>query len=427
MNREYKLFQPNIDPGHGKTGEDLDQMLSSWRECKNDGADEIAGIVDLLRNEGLLSDIAYRLVDGGAIQSLSQEYLKFLGESVNPTPEYLHRLVSKMGLTNLPCNIGCFASATGAIFAALRAAGVDDGQVITTSLNYIGVPNAIAMAGAKPIFVDIDSRNWSMSMESLENALTKKTKAVVLTHLNEFVDIEPIYDLFKRKKFDIPLIQDASLAVGSTKDGVLPGIINVGKFGTTVVSLATSKTITGLGGAIAISNDLAQLQRMTAIAYHGVDPKNNNEILALGFNIKMNDMNAIIAREQIWKREEIFARRVEMKEQYDMLLKPLVDTGKIKLQGVDGETIVTHYAVTLPDRDRLASRLLNKYGIQIGTWHIHHLQKLYREKFGKTKADMSVTESLADAFAFLPFHVNLTEEDIKFICEKIIFEIENAG
>lgn len=399
MSQNYPLISPDIDSN----------------------GPEIASLVGLLSSSEALPNIAYRVVEGGPLDLLGREFVTFLTESTSSQSSFLQRFAQEENLKDTNVYATCLSSATSGLYALLTALGVAGGEVITASLNYIGVPNAIVMAGATPRFVDVDERSWCMDPESTEKALTKKTRAVILTHLNCFADIEPFYDLLKRKGSAIPLIQDASLAIGSTCRSLRPGLVNIGHGGATVFSLATSKIISGLGGGIVAASDVSLLNRVFSIAHQGMSLTNPAMLEFHGANMKMNDMNAVIALEQLRKRERIFLRRRELKRLYDTLLAPAVAEGKMTLQEVGEEAVVTHYAILIKDRDRVARALYEKYHIELGMWFINHRQALYQGCAGV----LPRTDALDGKLTFLPFHTKLSDEDVSFICRVLLEELEH--
>jgi dTDP-4-amino-4,6-dideoxygalactose transaminase len=421
MSKEYTVISPDIDPGHGHTRTLIDELARSFREGSCEGGEEIAAVVALLSDENILPTIAFLPKQGGPIETLSRAFAQFLLEGTREPSSFARRFASDQRGKNLSFFIGGLGSATGALSAALLAAGATGGEVITASVNFLGVANSIMMAGAKPRFADIDPSTWCMDPTSVERVLSKKTKAIILTHFNRLVDIEPLYDLLSRRGLEIPLLQDASLAVGSTCQGLRPGLINVGPGGATVMSLATSKTITGLGGAIVATNDSAVLRRILSIAYQGMNFEDPRVLGGHGANIKMNDLNAAIALVRLGKREAIFEKRRQLKALYDECLAPLVKEGRIVLQDVGDEAVVTHYAVLLKDRDAISGKLYEKHRVQLGMWPSLHLQEIYSGCGGT----LPVSASLADRLTFLPFHTKLEDDDVRSLCRALKTVLKN--
>ncbi|MFH0800713.1 MAG: DegT/DnrJ/EryC1/StrS family aminotransferase [Pseudomonadota bacterium] len=382
----------------------------------------IAAVGSLLARDDLAA-VAFQPMAGGAIERFVREFLAFITGGCNPDSPVLKRAARAFGQGSLPLSAAGIGSATGAIAASLSALDAAGGEVIATSLNYTGVINAIVIAGAIPRFVDCDPANWCMDPSAAARAVTKKTKAIVLTHLNEFVDLAPFMDLLEKKGLDIPVIQDASLAVGSMRNGLRPGLVNIGTHGATVFSLTISKIITGMGGAIITSNDQGFVERVATIAHQGISLTSGNDLEEFGANYKMSAINAVIAAECLKRRETLFARRRKLKELYDEGLSRLVHKGKVVLQATDPGTVITHYGLLLPGRERLAPPLHQCHNIQTGQWHCHHMEGIYCGLPGKKAGKLAATERIAPDLTFLPFHTGLSDEDVGVICRALEEEI----
>ncbi|MBT3181415.1 MAG: hypothetical protein HN337_02780 [Deltaproteobacteria bacterium] len=421
MKKNYTMFHPDITAGTGGRKDLIDNLLTS--DC-DEGGGEIVSLTSLLCDNDKLPFISYHQIGDGIISDLSGRFAEYIGEMQENPSEFVQQYVKCEGIDDIESHVAGLASATGALYLSLKDADVAGGDVITTSLNYMGVVNAIVMAGAKPCFVDIDPNNWSMDPKALEKAITKNTKAVILTHLNNYVDLEPFYKIFQNRGLDIPLIQDASLAIGSRCNGLRPGMINIGNGGTTVFSLATSKILTGLGGAMITSSDNSQMKRIVAGAYQGMSLVNPGAIESFGSNFKMNEINAVIAIEQLKRRDEIFQKRRDLKTVYDEQLSKLVKSKKIQLQGIDDDAVITHYGVRIQNRNELAGTLFKKYSIQLGMWHTYHNQAVYVEKYGPCNKGLPETDNLSDSVTYLPFHTDLSESDIVFICNSLKEELK---
>jgi dTDP-4-amino-4,6-dideoxygalactose transaminase len=418
MKKLYTLIYPAFDSPKGKTRELVNALLGTLKKGEGGGAEEFIALADVILKEEGLPNVNYIPALGGAVNALCVDFLKYLTSFKQISHPLFAEYGKRRNVKEVPLFICCAASATSGLAASLIANGVTSGEVITTSLNFLGVPNAIVLAGAAPKFVDINPGDWCMDAKSLENAISKKTKAIILVHFNQFVDFEPIDKLLRKKGLDVPLIQDASLAMGSTCKGLPAGIINVGAGGTTVYSFATSKILSGLGGAVVIGNDMSVIKKIQSIAYQGLNLENMEEMENFGANFKMNDMNAAIVMEQLKKREAIFKKRRQLKKLYDEKLKGLVDGGKISVQRISSESIVTHYGILVPDRRELVPKM-SAFGIPIGMWHCAHMHEIYQKRFKTKPGTLPVTESIANRIAFLPFHTKLEEADVDYICDSL--------
>lgn len=423
MKKQYHVFHADIGFPSGRTRELLNELIGSWHAGRNEGAGEIAAIAELLTTPEAVPHINYPMGEGGMIARLAQEFGIFLNDMPSKMDLAAMRLIGDLGMKENKFYIGSVGNATGALYAAMSAAGVAGGEVITTSFNFTGVPNAIVLAGGRPVFVDIDDKHWSMDAASLKKAIGKKTRAIVLTHVNMMSDLIQFHDVILEKGIDIPIIQDASLAVGSTWRGVRPGVINIGANASTVVSLAASKIISGLGGAMVVVNNPDVLNRVIAIAYQGVSFVQQGLLELFGSNVKMGDLNAAVAMEHLKKRQYLFDRRRRLKEIYDSGLRPLVKRKKIQIQDVGDEAVIAHYMARIPGRNEIAKRLNSKHGIYLGMWYTHHDQDIYIKRFGRQRGSLKVTSAIADEIAFLPFHTHLTDDDVTFICRALAEEV----
>lgn len=416
MSDPFTLTFPDIDAGSGRTRQLLNELRSIYQAGCPDGAGEILSLVDLLMSEERLSCVSMFPRSGSAVELLSREAAAFFSTCTGEPGPFLARLVEERGSNEIPLHVSCLDSATGAMFAALRAAGIEEGEVITTSLNYVGVPNAIALAGAAPRFVDVDPRTWCMDPASLEAAITKKTRAVVLTHVNRMADLEAFHDVLLRKGLEVPVIQDASLAWGSTYQGMRPGFVNLGRGGVTVLSLAPSKIVCGFGGAVFATHDRDVLLRMVEIGYQGLKLDDQTSVARHGANLRMNELSAAVALVQLRRLDELVAKRERVRKLYDRRLEPAVRAGTVVLQELGDEAAVTHYMALLPDRGAIAERVYRERGVVLYMWHAHHRQPA----FGRAGAKLPVTEDIAGRITLLPFHTKLGEEDVALICDAIL-------
>ena len=415
--KNYTPFKPCLKKPEGFSKFMIKQLLSRYERGVRGVPSEIASVLRLLCDDSSLPYISYMHTEGGAVKNLADIFVSYLSESSSDSA--LSESFMKInGWEEIPFYAAGLASATSALYLALVESGAKGGEVITTSFNYVGVINAIYMSGATPVFIDVDPDRWMMDPTLLESAINANTRAVVLTHLNQFADLSPYLELYARKGLEIPLIQDASVAMGSKNEGIHPGILNLGVGGATIFSLATSKVLTGLGGGLMVSNDEGFLQRILTMAYQGIDFTGGAGIVSAGGNFKMNDINAAIAIEQLRRAKEIFETRRKLKNFYDCELAELAEAGKLKMQKHFGEPIVTHYPIKVAKRDSLAAKLAAD-GIILSRWHACHMEEFCRTNHAKAGSSLSVTEDLQEKLAFLPFYGDLMESDLKFITDNL--------
>ena len=417
--KELSLIQPDFVPATGKAKKLVDDLVKGWRMGRMEGAGEIGAIADFLTNPEATPN-AMKAVRGGPIYRFLLDFVRYLRTPPPAPSPWIERVKSERGWSEVPLAVVATASATGGLTAALAAAGVAGGEVITASYNYVGVVAAIVAAGGIPRFVDIDPRTWCMDPAAVEGALCGKTKAIVLTHLNRFADLTPYEEIYKRRGLEIPLMQDASLAVASTREGVHPGLVNLGEGGATVMSFTVSKIFSGMGGGVICLSSQETTELLHDMVHQGVMSSDPGIISCFGMNSKMSALNALVVHEQLKRRERIVSIRRKLARLYTKHLAPLIDDGSLSVQDLGDEAVVTHYGVVMPSNAKsYLAELYNRFGIQTGMWHAHHSQELYKTLLGNRTESLAATDQLAPRIIFFPFHTGIVEEDVAFICKAI--------
>jgi len=183
------------------------------------------------------------------------------------------------------------ANGTEAITIALRALGVGRGDdVVVPSFTYFASAEAIPPTGARPVFCDIDPATSCLTLESVREVITARTKAVVAVHL--FGNVAPVREL--EEQLGVPVVEDAAQAAGSLGAEGRPG--NLGAIGT--FSFYPSKNLGafGDGGAITTS-DVALAERVRTLRFHGsADRVSHTDV---GYNSRLDELQAAILRVQL--------------------------------------------------------------------------------------------------------------------------------
>lgn len=229
-------------------------------------------------------------------------------------------------------------SATSALHIACLALGLKKGDYLWTSpISFVASANCGRYCGAKIDFVDIDPKTYNMSINSLEEKLkiAKKNnclpKIVVPVHLGgQSCDMRAIHRLSQEYKFKI--IEDASHAVGGK---YLDRYIGSCEFSdVTVFSFHPVKIITTAEGGMALTNDPDLAESMFRLRTHGITKNKDHmtrksdgewyyEQLELGFNYRMNDIQAALGISQFKRIDNIVSKRHSLAQRYDKLLKDL--------------------------------------------------------------------------------------------------------
>jgi perosamine synthetase len=306
---------------------------------------------------------------------------------------------------------------TAALHSAVLAVGVKQGdEVILPSFTFVATAEAIVLAGAKPVFTDIDPKTYNLSPSEVENAITKKTKAIMPVDLFGFsADMKPLRKI--ATKHSLAIVEDAAQAHGTTYEGKPAGIFA----DAACWSLYASKNITtGEGGVVTTNNDqIAETLRM--IRTHGEKAKYSS--LMLGTNYRMSEIQAAIGNVQLQKLPSFVAKRRQNAMQ---LTKILAKNSKLVLPYESKDRLHSWYLYTAKlkgctedERNHLVEGLKKK-GIGAEVYYINpvHQMPFYRENFGSTQ--LPETEKASKQVFSLPIHPGVTEDQIQFIGETVL-------
>jgi len=306
---------------------------------------------------------------------------------------------------------------TAALHAAVMAVGVGrDDEVILPSFTFVATAEAVALAGAKPVFTDIDPETYTLSPAAVEKAITKKTKAILPVDLYGFsADMKPLREI--AEKHGLGLVEDAAQAHGATYAGKPAGSFS----DAACWSLYASKNMmTGEGGVITTNDDEID-EKLRMIRTHGERAKYASEML--GSNYRMPEIEAAIGIVQMKKLPSFVAKRRANAQQ---LTKILSKSKKLILPYETKDRLHSWYLYTarLKDgteaqRNKLLEDLKAK-GVGAEAYYVHPINTMpyYRDNFG-AKA-LPETEKAAKQVFSLPIHPAVTEEEIKFIGETVL-------
>lgn len=210
------------------------------------------------------------------------------------------------------------SSGTAALHLALILLGISAGdEVICQSFTFSASANPIVYLGAVPVFIDSEPDTWNMSPELLETAIAdriakgKKPKAIVLVHLYGMpAKIEQLTLI--AQKYDIPIIEDAAEALGSTVNNKAAGTF--GLMG--ILSFNGNKIITTSGGGALISDDEGFINKARFLATQARDPAPHYQHSHIGYNYRMSNVCAAIGRGQMQVLKERIRQRRAVYEYY---------------------------------------------------------------------------------------------------------------
>lgn len=288
-------------------------------------------------------------------------------------------------------------SGTTALHLGLVALGIGSGdEVIVPDITFGASANAVLQCGARPVFVDVDPRTWTLDATLVEAAVTPRTRAIMPVHLyGQPCDMDALVSLARRH--GLRLVEDCAEALGATWQGQPVGTIgDVGCF-----SFFANKVITTGEGGMIVTRDAALAERIRCLRSHGMDPARRYWHLEPGFNYRMTNLQAAVGLAQLEQIERFLAERRQIEAEYDRLLADL--PGVRRQQGHDAAHAVcwlyTIVVSSARDRDDLMARLHDQ-GIETRPlFPPLHVQPAFR---GADDGDFPVSSDLAAHGLSLP-------------------------
>lgn len=300
---------------------------------------------------------------------------------------------------------------TDALWLALLALGVGHGdEVITVSSTFMATAEAISMTGAKPVFVDISDKHYTMDSGLLEASITSRTKALLPVHLfGQVADMGPIMKI--ARKHGLHVVEDACQAHGATYKGSKAGSMgDAGAF-----SFYPGKNLGAYGeaGAITTNND-GVAEKIRMLRDHGQSKKYYHDVV--GWNARMDGIQGAVLSVKLKHLDQWTEKRRQWASVYDAELegaKGIV----IPAARHEGKHIYHVYAVRVQERDRVLAEL-QAGGIGCG---IHypipvHLQKAYADL---ARQVFPVAEKCAREFLSLPMYAELQEAQVRAVCDSL--------
>jgi UDP-4-amino-4-deoxy-L-arabinose-oxoglutarate aminotransferase len=227
-------------------------------------------------------------------------------------------------------------SATAGMHVALRALGIGPGdEVVTPSMTWVSTVNLIALAGATPVFVDVDRDTLMTTADRVAAAITPRTKLIVPVHFaGASLDLTPLRELAAAR--NIPLIEDAAHAAGTEYQGK-----PTGSGGTSIYSFHPIKNLTTGEGGLVTTDDAELAARLRRLRFHGLGADAfqrdthgrapQAEVIEPGYKYNLPDMNAVLGLTQLARLAEMNAKRAALAARYAELLASVKGVLPLKL------------------------------------------------------------------------------------------------
>ena len=312
-------------------------------------------------------------------------------------------------------------SGTSGMFLCTQAMGWGPGdEILTTPFTFISSVTTIMMSGATPVFVDIDPVSLNIDPVLLEAKITDKTKAILPVEVfGNPSGMDQICEI--AEKHNLPVLEDSCEGLGSQLNGK-----KVGTFGvmSNFAFYPNKQMTTGEGGMILTDDDgLAQ----TCISLRNQGRSRGGGWLAhdrLGYNYRLSDINCALGIVQLSRIEEFVQKRQGVVDMYSQLLK---DEQRLIIPTAPENSRMSWfvYVVRLTEdytqeqRNTLLKKMLD-HGIQVSNYFPPvHLQPFIAEQYGCKEGDMPVTDMVVKSTVALPFHNNLTAEEVELVCSEL--------
>jgi len=364
------------------------KLLPYGRQTIDD--DDIAAVVEVLRSDWLTT--------GPKVEEFERALAAFTGTQ--------HAVAVSNG-----------TAALHAVAAALEIGPGD--EVIVPAITFVATANCVVYQGGTPVFADVDHATLLIDPADVERKITARTKAIIaVDYAGQPCDYAALRSIAQRH--GLHLVADACHALGGSADGQPVGsLADLSTF-----SLHPVKPITcGEGGAIT-TNDEALASRMRVFRSHGITSDFRQrekqgswayEMVSLGFNYRLSDIQCALAASQLRKLPAWIARRQEIARRYDEAFAGHPSFGPLATRA--GVSHGYHlYVIRLREGvDRSATfRALRAEGIGVNVHYAPvHLHPFYREKFGAKPGLCPVAEQVASEILTLPVFPNMTQADVE--------------
>lgn len=348
----------------------------------------------------------------GEIQEVLDSTRFIGGNKVN---EFADNLKTYLGTQHvIPC-----ANGTDALQIALMALGLEKGdEVIVPSFTYVATAEVICLLGLKPVMIDVEYGTFNINAELVLNAITPKTKAIIVVHLfGQCSEMDGILKLAKEK--GIFTIEDNAQAIGSVYTSEDTGSKKSGTMATIgTTSFFPSKNLGcyGDGGAI-FTNDDVLAAKLKMIANHGQEKKYYHSVI--GCNSRLDAIQAAILNVKLKRLDTYCQERAKVAYEYD---RNFADIEELILpERIENSTHVFHqYTLKLVNgrRNDLIDHL-KKEGVPA---MIYYPVPLYKQKAFAPFTDvdnLSTTEQLCKEVISLPIHSEMKEQVQEYIIQSV--------
>ena len=318
-------------------------------------------------------------------------------------------------------------SATHALHLSNRALGIGPGdEVIVPTFTFVATANSVLYCGATVVLADIDPSTFNISLKSIKNLITKKTKAIIPVHYGgQSCDMDEIMSI--AKKNNLKVIEDCAHSLGSKFDNSFCGTMgDVGCF-----SFYPTKIITTGEGGMITTNKNNLLKKFKQLRSQGMNITPNQrekliqwkyDVVDLGYNYRLDEIRSSLGLSQLNRINNINKLRIKIANKYNKLLKnikgislPVIKSNRNHIFHLYSIKIEKEYNLT---RDELFKKLYDK---NIGTsvqYYPLHLMSYNKNKYNNL--DFPVANKIKNQILCLPIVPTMTEKQIQYVASNLV-------
>lgn len=326
-----------------------------------------------------------------------------------------------------------FSSGTAALHGAYYVAGVRDGdEVITTPITFVATANAALYCGAKPVFADINLETGLLDVDRVKEKITANTKVIApVDYTGQPVDIDAFMKL--AAEHNLVVIEDGAHSLGAMYNGQKIGQ----QADMTMFSFHPVKPITTAEGGIITTNNEEYYEKLQQFRTHGILQKSSAqeigawyyEMVDLGFNYRMTDVQATLGLSQLKKLDRFIARRREIAALYTKLLAeiPGVIIPKQQANVASGWHLYM-IQLDLEVINKLRKQIFDAMrAANIGV-HVHYIPVYwhpYYQRLGYKRGLCPQAETWYERALTLPIHYNMTDDDVIYVVDTLKKELKH--
>jgi perosamine synthetase len=305
-------------------------------------------------------------------------------------------------------NVVALNSGTSALHVALLSLGIGPGdEVIVPSFTFAATANVVALCGAIPIFVDIESSTMNIDPSKIIDKINSRTKAIIAVHLFGLpANMKEIVKIARSK--NLYVIEDAAQAhLAKIGDEF------IGTFGdiSTFSFYPTKNMTTGEGGVL-VARDPAIARIAKLLRNQGMEKRYHNEIV--GFNLRMSDLHAAIGRVQLRRIKKWTEKRIEIAEFYRSKLPDRY----VQYVPENFKCVYHQFTLKIPKNRDLFESNLTDLGIGCGVYYPIPVHKL--KPFVLSESHLPITDRVASEVLSIPVHPSLTFAQQKQVINAVI-------